>query len=199
VLDILLDRSENVAGYCDPSRAIGEIIVDTQCLGGDEALAELFEKGVRRAIVALGDNNLRSKIASRLRNEGFDLINAIHPSARLSRFAKLGSGIAVMAGAVVNADTVICDDVIVNTSTSVDHDCLIEVGAHIAPGSHLSGFVTIGKRVLIGVGSAIGRGQTLRIGDDSIIGTGSVVVHDVPPNSILAGNPARPIGRRTHA
>jgi acetyltransferase-like isoleucine patch superfamily enzyme len=29
------------------------------------------------------------------------------------------------------------------------------------------------------------------IGDESIVGSGSVVTRDVPPNSIVVGNPAR--------
>ena len=33
--------------------------------------------------------------------------------------------------------------------------------------------------------------DVLRIGRDSLIGMGCVVVKDVPPNSVMAGNPAR--------
>jgi len=31
----------------------------------------------------------------------------------------------------------------------------------------------------------------IRLGDESIIGAGSVVLHDVPPRAVVAGNPAR--------
>jgi acetyltransferase-like isoleucine patch superfamily enzyme len=44
-------------------------------------------------------------------------------------------------------------------------------------------------------GASIGSGSTIlsnvRIGVNAIIGAGSVVTHDVPPNSIVAGNPAK--------
>lgn len=44
-------------------------------------------------------------------------------------------------------------------------------------------------------GASIGSGATLLskvvIGENSIVGAGSVVTHDVPPNVIVAGNPAR--------
>ncbi len=35
----------------------------------------------------------------------------------------------------------------------------------------------------------------IRIGHDSSIGAGSVVISDVAPHSVVAGNPARPVGR----
>ena len=46
----------------------------------------------------------------------------------------------------------------------------------------------IGARVWIGRGSVIARGVTL--GEGAIVGSNSVVVHDVPAFSIVAGNPA---------
>ena len=49
--------------------------------------------------------------------------------------------------------------------------------------------IHIGKRVWIGSGSILLPGVT--IGDNSIVGAGSVVTKDVPPNVIVAGNPAK--------
>lgn len=49
----------------------------------------------------------------------------------------------------------------------------------------------IGANCLIGVGAFIMGG--VKIGDQVIVGAGSVVVKDVPPNSIVAGNPAKVI------
>jgi acetyltransferase-like isoleucine patch superfamily enzyme len=48
---------------------------------------------------------------------------------------------------------------------------------------------------LVRRGASIGSGATILsnvvIGDMSIVGAGSVVTHDVPPNVVVAGNPAR--------
>lgn len=51
--------------------------------------------------------------------------------------------------------------------------------------------VTIEDNCWIGAGTTICPGVT--IGEDSVIGAGSVVVHDIPANSIAVGNPCRVI------
>jgi maltose O-acetyltransferase len=51
--------------------------------------------------------------------------------------------------------------------------------------------VTIGSDVWVGGGAIICPGVT--IGDRAVIGAGSVVTRDVPPDVVVAGNPARVI------
>ncbi len=51
------------------------------------------------------------------------------------------------------------------------------------------GIVQIGSNVFIGADSIVL--CNTRIGDNVIIGAGSVVTHDIPSNSVYAGNPAK--------
>ncbi|WP_301392729.1 DapH/DapD/GlmU-related protein, partial [uncultured Duncaniella sp.] len=44
-------------------------------------------------------------------------------------------------------------------------------------------------RAWIGAGATILPGVT--VGENSVVGAGSVVTHDVEPNTVVAGNPAR--------
>jgi acetyltransferase-like isoleucine patch superfamily enzyme len=53
--------------------------------------------------------------------------------------------------------------------------------------------ITIGDDVWIGPYSVIMKGVT--IGNNCVIGAGSVVRRDVPPNTVVYGNPARPAGK----
>ena len=54
---------------------------------------------------------------------------------------------------------------------------------------YADGPIRIGRGTWIGAGAIILPGVT--IGERSIVGAGSVVTKDVPPLSIVAGNPAR--------
>lgn len=89
-------------------------------------------------------------------------------------------------------------------SLSVRLDKTYPKGVHIGPDSYLAFDVAvlahdmtrglyrdtyIGARCFIGARSIILPG--VRIGDGSIVGSGSVVTRDVPPASMVAGNPAR--------
>jgi acetyltransferase-like isoleucine patch superfamily enzyme len=51
------------------------------------------------------------------------------------------------------------------------------------------------EKTLVKKGASIGSGSTIlaniTIGENALVGAGSVVTKDVPPNTIVAGNPAR--------
>jgi maltose O-acetyltransferase len=51
------------------------------------------------------------------------------------------------------------------------------------------GRVVVGKRVFVGVGAILLPGTS--IGDDSVVGAGAVVHGEVPPGSLVVGNPAK--------
>ena len=63
-----------------------------------------------------------------------------------------------------------------------------EIGMNAKYGNRF-GTIRIGENCFIGIHSIIMPGVS--IGDNSIVGAGSVVSHDVPPNMVVAGNPAK--------
>ncbi len=49
--------------------------------------------------------------------------------------------------------------------------------------------ITIGNNVWLGGGAIVLAGRT--VGENAIVGAGSVVTKDIPPNTLVVGNPAR--------
>jgi UDP-perosamine 4-acetyltransferase len=158
-------------------------------LGDDAVLPQCYASGIRHAFVALGDNRARRDAMRMVTAAGFHLINAVSRRAAVSPRARLGQGVAVMAGAVVQANADIGEGAIVNTGASVDHDCRIGAWAHIAPGARLCGGVTIGEGALLGAGSSVTPG--VAIGAWTVVGAGAAVVRSLPAGVTAVGVPAR--------
>lgn len=139
--------------------------------------------------VAIGDNEIRERISSKLSESSIKQPVLVHPSAVIDETVQFSEGIVVMANVVINADTKISRGVIINTSSSVDHDCTIDEFTHICPGVHIAGTVNIGKNVWIGIGSSII--NNVSVCDNCIIGAASIVVKDIDAKGTYFGCPAR--------
>jgi len=139
--------------------------------------------------VAIGDNNIRLSIINTLQSKGVVLATIIHPSASISKSAKVKEGSSILANASVNSNALIGVGNILNTNCSVDHDCTLGDGVHISPGVNIAGNVLIGDRTWLGIGSMVI--QSLQIGKDVIVGAGSNVLGDISDSSIAYGNPCK--------
>lgn len=165
-----------------------------ECLGipvlrGDEHLPRLRAEGFGHAFVAVGINSVRRRLASVAKSHGFRLVNAVSPRASVSPSARLGEGVAIMAGAVINADTAIGSLAIINSGACVDHDCQIGDGAHIGPTCGLAGNVKVGSGSFLGVGCKVI--PEIKIGIDVVLGAGTVVIRNVPDGGRAVGVPAK--------
>ena len=189
-IELLRAMGEQV-DFCVGSPGSAPSCVGVTVLYGDEHLARLFADGYRRIFIALGANRRRVTLARIATELGYELVNAVSPHAVVSPSARLGSGIAIMAGAVINAEVAIDDLAIINTGASIDHDCVIGAGAHIAPQSALAGNVHVGAASFLGVGCKVN--PDMRIGDDVTIGSGAVVICDIADGATAVGVPARRI------
>lgn len=188
VIDVARAAGFTPVASLDPA-AVGNDCNGVGVVGGDDMAPELFAGGMRAAVIAIGDNRLRCRIAERLRDIGFTFPTLVHPSAVVSGSAEIGIGTIVMPNAVVNADTSVGDFAIVNSAAIVEHDCVLGRGAHVAPGTRLGGGVVVGCCALVGIGSTARPGSL--IGDDAVIGAGSTIIANIPAGCIATGSPAR--------
>lgn len=191
VADILRRNAYRVCGFLDettPDRR-GECFCGALVLGDANQLQKIYESGVRKAIVAFGDNMRRLAAGELMERRGFELTTAIHPSAVIALDALIGRGSVIAAGAVVGPEAMIGRCAIINSAATVDHDCTIADGVHIGPGAHIAGHVQVGYCAWIGIGATVI--DRKRIGAWSIVGAGAVVIEDVPDRVLIAGVPAR--------
>ncbi len=200
MLEILrIDPGCRLVGLLDRNRELwGKEIAGVPVLGGDELLDKLRAEGIHHAFIGVGsagNSARRQKLYELALSHGFQVVPAIHPQAVISPSARIGAGVAIMAGAIINADAQIGDNVIINTGAIVEHDCSIGSHTHIATGALLAGGVHIGNGSHVGVGASVKQG--MRIGCNAIVGAGAAVVKDVPDNSVFAGVPARRLRENT--
>jgi serine O-acetyltransferase len=101
----------------------------------------------------------------------------IHPAARIGRGLFIDHG----AGVVIGETAEVGDDVTIYQGVTLG-------GTGFARGKR---HPTVGNEVMIGAGAALL--GPIEIGDRAKIGANSVVIHDVPPNSTVVGNPGHPV------
>ncbi|MGD0361480.1 MAG: acetyltransferase [Bryobacteraceae bacterium] len=198
LIDIIERQSFwRIAGLIDTYKSPGTELMGYPVLGAEDRLPELMSKyGVRRAIVAIGDNRIRHQVALRAESIAPELafVSAIHPSARIAREVEIGRGVAIMAGVTVNPGTRIGDFCYVNTNASVDHDNVLEPFSCIQPNAVTGGNVRLGAFSAIGIGATVVQG--ISIGEGSMVGAGSTVLDDIPGGVVAFGTPCRVIRPR---
>jgi sugar O-acyltransferase (sialic acid O-acetyltransferase NeuD family) len=116
-------------------------------------------------------------------------VTLVHPTVSLSRRMRIGHGVLVYAHCTLSSNVVIEDHAVILPHVAVSHDAV--VGAYAA----VTSSVTVGSAAQIGRASYLGTACCMlpgvRIGEGSLVGTGSVVLRDVDPYTVVVGNPAR--------
>lgn len=123
----------------------------------------------------------------------------IGDNTKIGAFVEIQKKAKVGKNCKISSHTFICEGVTIEDEVFIGHGVTfindIYPRATIADGSLQTESDWRVEPTLVERGASIGSGATIlarvTVGQNSIIGAGSVVTRNVPPNSIVAGNPAR--------
>ena len=151
-----------------------------------------------RFVDALGgprSHRRRGEIIARtgLGDDRFETL--VHPLASISPRARLGPGCLIYPFAFIGPDVRIGRHVTVLSHSGINHGSRIGDWSIVASHVAVAGEVGVGEHCYLGMGSRLIGG--VQVGASSMLGMGSVVIRDVPPATVVAGNPARPLKFRS--
>lgn len=167
--------------------------------GFDQWFRETDDAAQHSFMVAIGSDKGkdRVRIHQQLESHGLKALTAVHPTAYVADSVQLGEGTQVLPRAIICVDAQIGEQCIINTGASIDHECRLGQGVHLCPGVRLAGCVEIESFATLYTGAIVI--PRIRIGEGAVVGAGAVVIRDVPPYTVVVGNPARELKRLVHA
>lgn len=106
---------------------------------------------------------------------------------------EIGANSCVSRGTLT--DTIIESGVRMDNLVHIAHNVVVERDAVLTAHAMVAGSTRIGERAWIAPQAAIMDG--ISVGADAVVGLGAVVIRSVPDHAVVAGNPAKPLVRRS--
>jgi len=187
-----LGNSFELLGFIDDNQSLQSSDYQDFPIFSRDILKEKTEAKILAVVGSPQNFRKREQIINSLRisKERF-VKNIIHPSAQISKYAKIGYNALFMANVVITAEAEIGNHCIILPNTTIHHETKIEDFTWIGSGVSIAGGVKVEKNCWIGSGSNLM--NNIQIGEKTLVGLGSNVLKSFSSNLKIAGNPAQVI------
>lgn len=179
--------------YDEDENKIHNIIMGSIVIGKFSELASIAIKN-KQFIVAIGNNEIRYKIMSKIKEFGGITPTLIHPSAIVSPSAEIGIGVYIQANSYLWTKVKVDDFCIISPGVVIAHHTSVGKACLISTLTGIGASIRIDDKTFIGMGSTVVTGVK-SIGTSALIGAGAVVLKNVPQKTTVAGIPAKEIRR----
>lgn len=115
----------------------------------------------------------------------------VHPTAYVSRSAKIGTGTIILANATVKNNVMIGTRNFINSGVNIDHDTVIGNDNFFAAHACLGSSITVGNVNFFGLNSSVRTPSV--IGNYNRIGMCANVLNSIGNEMVMIGNPAKPL------
>ncbi len=134
-------------------------------------------------IIAIANITYRKPVIAHLIAKGGQFTSFIHPTATISKSAKLGVGVVIAPNVNIGPNVVIGNYNMINSRASIGHDTIMGDYNFITPNVCFSGFSLIGNENMFGINSATI--PNIVVGSNNKIAAGMVLDKSITDNTTV--------------
>lgn len=187
ISELAKQQGFKILGFIDDNKKLQKKLVNGYKVIGTSNDLRKFP-GMGFVVVIGTDMQARNRLFETALRARLKPVNIIHQSVIVDKTAKIGQGVIISVGCIIGSFTEVKDNVLLFAGTILEHDC--HIGKNVCCSARVSmGRVSVGENTFLGINSCVLPGVV--IGKNVIVGAGSVVLKDIPDNTVVAGVPAR--------
>tara|TARA_B100001175_G_scaffold173947_1_gene147638 strand:- start:9749 stop:10405 length:657 start_codon:yes stop_codon:yes gene_type:complete len=134
-------------------------------------------------VIGIGDINIRKKVIDEYIKKGAKFETIIHPTALVSKTAKIGNGSLISHNVSIGPMAKIGKFCVLNSRSTIGHDSEMGDNNFISPNVVLGGFSKLGNNNMLGTNSCLT--PKIIVGNNNKIVAGMTILNNVHDNETI--------------
>lgn len=154
---------------------------------------DLFSENIegKNFLLSMGNMDIRKQLTKKILDNGGLLPSIIHPSAIISRYAKIsGQGVIIGPFANIQANTIVSSNTIILSGVIICHNNTIGQYCFIADGALIGAYTVLEDNVFFGQGALSISDKVNCIKNHTVVGARALLTKSTIESSVMYGIPA---------